>query len=54
MNVLVVGLGVSGIACIKGLSEAGAKIYAFDEASEESLKDKVKRNRRNRGRILLW
>jgi UDP-N-acetylmuramoylalanine--D-glutamate ligase len=42
MNVLVVGLGVSGIACIKGLSEAGAKIYAFDEASEESLKDRLK------------
>ena len=42
MNVLVVGLGVSGIACIKGLSRTGAKIYAFDESSEENLKDRLK------------
>jgi UDP-N-acetylmuramoylalanine--D-glutamate ligase len=42
MNVLVVGLGVSGIACIKGLSRTGAKIYAFDESSKENLKDRLK------------
>ena len=42
MNVLVVGLGVSGIACIKGLSKTDAKIYAFDESSEENLKDRLK------------
>ena len=42
MNVLVVGLGVSGIACIKGLSKTDTKIYAFDESSEENLKDRLK------------
>jgi UDP-N-acetylmuramoylalanine--D-glutamate ligase len=41
MNVLVVGLGVSGIACIKGLSGADVKIYAFDESSKENLKDRL-------------
>ena len=42
MNVLVVGLGVSGIACIKGLSKTGAKIYAFDDSNEEKLRDRLK------------
>ena len=42
MNVLVVGLGVSGIACIKGLSKSDVKIYAFDESSKENLKDRLK------------
>ena len=42
MNVLVVGLGVSGIACIKGLSRTGEKIYAFDESPKENLKDRLK------------
>lgn len=43
MNVLVVGLGVSGIACIKGLSETGAKIYAYDDSPREKLKDRLKK-----------
>lgn len=42
INILVVGLGVSGIACIKGLSKRDAKIYAFDELSKEKLKDRLK------------
>lgn len=42
MNILVVGLGVSGVACIKGLYELGAKIYAFDEAPKEKLEDRIK------------
>ena len=42
MNVLVVGLGVSGIACIKGLSKTGANIYAFDDSNEEKLRDRLK------------
>ncbi len=42
MNVLVVGLGVSGIACIKGLSKTGAKIYAFDDSKKDNLKDRLK------------
>lgn len=41
-NILVVGLGVSGIACIKGLNKIGANIYAFDESSEEDLKERLK------------
>ncbi len=41
MNVLVVGLGVTGIACIKGLKRTGAKIYAFDELPKENLKDRL-------------
>ena len=41
-NILVVGLGVSGIACIKGLNKLNAKIYAFDELSEEDLKERLK------------
>ncbi|HHZ02330.1 MAG TPA: UDP-N-acetylmuramoyl-L-alanine--D-glutamate ligase [Tissierellia bacterium] len=41
MKVLVVGLGVSGIACIKGLNKLGAKIYAYDESSREKLQDRI-------------
>lgn len=41
-NILVVGLGVSGIACIKGLNKVGAKVYAFDELPEENLKERLK------------
>ena len=41
-NILVVGLGVSGIACIKGLNKIGAKIYAFDESSKEKLENNLK------------
>lgn len=35
-NILVVGLGVSGIACVKGLSMLGANIYVYDESKEKS------------------
>jgi UDP-N-acetylmuramoylalanine--D-glutamate ligase len=40
-NILVIGLGVSGIACIKGLSTMGANLYVFDESiqSVEKLKE---------------
>ena len=40
-NILIVGLGVSGIACIKGLSELGANLYVYDESkqSAEKLKE---------------
>lgn len=31
-NILVIGLGVSGIACIKGLSKLGANLSVFDES----------------------
>ncbi len=41
-NILVVGLGVSGIACIKGLNKIGAKIYAFDESSKDKLSERLK------------
>ncbi|NLJ72576.1 MAG: UDP-N-acetylmuramoyl-L-alanine--D-glutamate ligase [Syntrophomonadaceae bacterium] len=44
-NILVVGLGVSGISCIKGLNKIGAKIYAFDEASKEQLKERLEQLR---------
>lgn len=40
-NILVVGLGVSGIACIKGLKKTGAKIYAFDEMSKDKLSERL-------------
>ncbi len=40
-NILVVGLGVSGIACIKGLNKKGAKIYAFDELSKDKLSERL-------------
>lgn len=36
-RVLVVGLGVTGIASIKALHELGAKIYAYDGQSEEKM-----------------
>lgn len=40
-NILVIGLGVSGIACIKGLSMLGANLYVYDEnkQSDEKLKE---------------
>lgn len=41
-KVLVVGLGVSGLACIKGLNRLGAEIYAFDEAPREKLREGLK------------
>jgi len=41
-KILVIGLGVSGIACVKGLNELGAKIIAYDEAPKEKLTEKLK------------
>ena len=40
-NILVIGLGVSGIACIKGLSMLGANIFVYDESTQspEKLKE---------------
>ncbi len=35
-NILVIGLGVSGIACIKGLAVLGAKISVYDESKEKA------------------
>lgn len=35
-NILVIGLGVSGIACIKGLSKLGANLYVYDESREKA------------------
>ncbi len=37
-NILVVGLGVSGIACVKSLSRLGANIFAYDESFEKASK----------------
>lgn len=41
-NILIVGLGVSGIACIKGLNKLDANIYAFDELSKDKLDERLK------------
>lgn len=38
-NILVIGLGVSGIACIKGLSMLEANIFVYDES--EQLDEKL-------------
>ncbi len=35
-NILVIGLGVSGIACIKGLAVLGARISVYDESKEKA------------------
>ncbi len=35
-NILVIGLGVSGVACIKGLAVLGAKISVYDESKEKA------------------
>mgnify|MGYP000942070171 FL=1 len=40
-KILVVGLGVSGMACIKGLSKLGAEIYVYDGSSREKLSEKL-------------
>jgi UDP-N-acetylmuramoylalanine--D-glutamate ligase len=40
-KILVIGLGVSGMACIKALHKLGAVIYAYDESSEEKLTQKL-------------
>lgn len=35
-NILVIGLGVSGIACIKGLNRLKANLFVYDESKEKS------------------
>ncbi len=40
-NILVVGLGVSGIACIKGLKKLGSNIFAYDESPKENCTEKI-------------
>lgn len=40
-NILVVGLGVSGIACIKGLNKLGAHIFVYDESPKEKCSEKL-------------
>ena len=41
-KILVIGLGVSGVACVKGLSKLGARIFVYDESTEEKLSDRLK------------
>lgn len=43
-NILVIGLGVSGIACIKGLSRLGANLYVYDESEISTEKSKELEN----------
>ncbi|WP_313344946.1 UDP-N-acetylmuramoyl-L-alanine--D-glutamate ligase [Sedimentibacter sp.] len=40
-NILVVGLGVSGIACIRGLNKLGARIFVYDESPKEKCDEKL-------------
>lgn len=40
-KILVIGLGVSGVACVKGLNQLGAKICVYDDADGIKLKDKL-------------
>lgn len=37
-NVLILGLGISGVSTVKALNKLGAKIYITDSKSEEKLK----------------
>lgn len=41
-KILVIGLGVSGIACVKGLNELMADIVVYDDSTKEELKEKLK------------
>jgi len=41
-KILVIGLGVSGVACVKGLSKLGSDIYVYDESSKEKLSETLK------------
>jgi len=41
-KILVIGLGVSGVACVKGLSELGSDVYVYDESSKEKLSATLK------------
>lgn len=41
-KILVIGLGVSGIACVKGLSELKAQVFVYDESPKEKLSERLK------------
>lgn len=41
-KILVVGLGVSGVACVKGLNELGAEILVYDGSTKEKLTEQLK------------
>lgn len=41
-KILVIGLGVSGVACVKGLKKLEAQIYAYDESPKEKLSERLK------------
>ncbi|MDD4779690.1 MAG: UDP-N-acetylmuramoyl-L-alanine--D-glutamate ligase [Tissierellia bacterium] len=40
-KILVIGLGVSGIACVKGLNKLGADIIVYDNLTKDKLKEKL-------------
>lgn len=41
-KILVVGLGVSGVACVKGLNKLGAEILVYDGSTKEKLTEQLK------------
>lgn len=41
-KILVIGLGVSGVACVKGLNELGAEILVYDGSTKEKLTEQLK------------
>ncbi len=41
-KILVVGLGISGVACVKGLNRLGAEISVYDASSREMLSERLK------------
>ncbi len=40
-KVLVIGLGISGVACVKGLNRLGAEISVYDSSSKEKLSESL-------------
>jgi len=40
-KMLVIGLGVSGVACVKGLKELNAQIFVYDESKKEDLSQRL-------------
>ncbi len=41
-KILVIGLGVSGVACVKGLSALNAQVFVYDESPKEKLSERLK------------
>lgn len=41
-KILVIGLGISGVACVKGLNRLGAEISVYDASSREMLSERLK------------